>query len=109
MSGDFLAFKALNSKQYKADVRLQLAAVPDDPQAEPQPADDVDEVFWAPVSVLRELPGGSSLPFPRHKVLGTAQNPPYFSTYDVSDRSFRADLGDHCARIAEEAIQRFDL
>lgn len=36
---------------------MQLAALPEDADAEPQAADDVDEVFWAPVHGIKGMPG----------------------------------------------------
>ena len=40
---------------------MQLAALPSDPTAEPEAADDVDEVFWTSVRDLKGLKGDQHL------------------------------------------------
>ncbi len=38
-------------------VLIDIAAVPEDPQQEPQPADDADAAKWFPVTQLRGMKG----------------------------------------------------
>lgn len=71
---DSIHYDAKGHIQYHYTI-VDLAAVPENPDAEPTAADDVDAVFWAPIPQLREMPG----------------------------------LGEHIARISEQAVQRFDV
>ena len=43
------------------DMGLQMAAVPEEPDSAAVAADDVDEVFWAPINGLRDMKGEEQL------------------------------------------------